>query len=189
MSDGIPHVDALSRLDFVEDARNNDDLCESVVHWTKSDLISIEELQSETRREPVLMSVIKRVCSNRWNNCSTAKREFKAVRQCLSVEDGILCKGDLIVHPTCLRSCFMKAVHDDVHWGTIATRNRLKLEVWWPEYTEEVENLREKMCYLCGNKTCIADIHSFVAKRDHSLVSCAYGSRPSARNWLVAHHC
>ena len=75
---------------------------------------------------------------------------FKAARPSLSIEDGrwSLCRGDLLVLPLVLWLQVMKAVHDDVHCGTMATCNRLKLEAWWPEYCNNVERYVGK-CAQC----------------------------------------
>ena len=66
-------------------------------------------------------------------------RPFKAVRQSLTVENGVLCKGDIMVPPTSLRKKILSSVHDDVHCGIAATRNRLRLEAWWSGYCSDVE--------------------------------------------------
>ena len=148
--ESIPHADALSRLDFADDQTDGVDACgdTSFVHWTETDVVSIKELQQETKRDALLSSVATRVVQNRWSGCSAAERPFKAVRQSLSCEDGILCKGDLLVPPSTLRNRVLKAMHDDVHCGATATRNRVKLEAWWPGYCDEVERY-VKRCAVC----------------------------------------
>jgi len=151
--ESIPDADAFSRLDFMpEPTGMNDFTNESVVHWTETDVISKGELQSETKNDTLLSSVMKRVSKDCWSNCSVAERPFKAVRQTLSCEDGILCKGELLVPPPVLRERMLKAVHDDVHCGATATRNRLKLDAWWPGYCEDVEKYVRKCATCCQLK-------------------------------------
>ena len=145
----IPHADALSRLEFVDDFPSKMAVTEeSFVHWTETDVVSNKELLLETQRDRLLTGVLNRVGKNNWSNCSVMERPFKAVRQSLSNADGLLCNGDLIVPPALLRDKFIKAVHDDVHGGTTATRNRLKLEAWWPGYCDSVEQF-VKRCPTC----------------------------------------
>ena len=125
--ESIPHVDTLSRLDFSENALESygeKSKSDSFMHWTTTDIISIEELRRETLRDPLLSTVKRRLFENNWSGCSSAERPFKAVRQSLSVEDGILCRGDLLVPPSVLRTRVMEAVHADVHCGAMATCNR-----------------------------------------------------------------
>ena len=153
--ENIPHVDALSHLDFdaASDADNANDVGDeeegTFVHWAEMDIASLEEVKLETGREHLLMDIVRRVETNKWSACSVAERPFKAVRQSLSVENGVLCKGDTLVPPTTLRKKILSSVHDDVHCGTAATRNRLRLEVWWPGYCSDVETYVKK-CSKCA---------------------------------------
>uniref|UniRef100_A0A1I8HW19 Integrase catalytic domain-containing protein n=1 Tax=Macrostomum lignano TaxID=282301 RepID=A0A1I8HW19_9PLAT len=94
-------------------------------------------------------TVKRRIRSNAWNNCSAAERPYKAVRQQLSVENGVVCLRDLVVPPSRLRQDVLRAAHGDSHCGALATRNRLKLEAWWPGHCEDVENF-VKQCQRCA---------------------------------------
>ena len=130
--DSIPHVDALSRMSFddedlPEPSNAWDGISEeSFVQWTETDILSATEIMNESRNDPLLSSIMKRIEQNKWSNCSVPERPFKAVRDTLSVEDGVLCRGDVLVPPMVLRTRILDAVHGDVHSGVIATRNRLK---------------------------------------------------------------
>ncbi|PAA77815.1 hypothetical protein BOX15_Mlig019617g10 [Macrostomum lignano] len=143
----IPHVDALSRIEFKEG--DGDDCQESFVHWTETEVLKLEQIRDATDNDPVLASVKRRIRSNAWNNCSAAERPYKAVRQQLSVENGVVCLRDLVVPPSRLRQDVLRAAHGDSHCGALATRNRLKLEAWWPGHCEDVENF-VKQCQRCA---------------------------------------
>ena len=152
--ENIPYVDALSRLDF-DAASDADDVLVgeeeegTFVHWTETDIASLEEMKLETSRERLLIDILRRVETNKWNACSVAENPFKAVRQSLTVENGVLCNGGTVVSPTSLRKKILSSVHDDVHCGTAATRNRLRLEAWWPDYCSDVETYVNK-CPKCA---------------------------------------
>jgi hypothetical protein len=179
--ENIPHADALSRLDFESDLEDQKDFLEKTfVHWTETDVISVTEIERETKNDVVLSGILRRVMQNSWSNCSVAERPFKAVRQSLSCEDGILCKGDLMIPPTILRNRILD-VHD-VHCGTTATRNRLKLEAWWPGYCDEVERY-VKQCDICCKMKPNISKHTYVAKGRGSMVTCSYGSRICSWSW------
>jgi hypothetical protein len=139
----IPHADALSRLE----CQGGDDKgsvrresSEDFVHWLGTDVVDFDVIRSDSQSDSVLSSVMHRVSSGRWSNCSQAERAFKSVRQRLSIEDGILYNGDVMVPPDSLRNAFIGSVHDDVHCGVSATRSRLRLEAWWPGYCGDVES-------------------------------------------------
>ncbi|PAA81730.1 hypothetical protein BOX15_Mlig033926g4 [Macrostomum lignano] len=144
----IPHVDAMSRMPF----ESNDDGDSSgdggFIHWTETDLLRLEEIRQGTDIDPVLKSIKRRIQKNVWSNCSAAERPFKAVRYQLTIEDGVVCCGDLLVPPAAVRSKMLQAAHGVTHSGALATRNRLKREAWWPGHCNDVERF-VKQCATC----------------------------------------
>ena len=122
----IPHVDALSRLSFTDEDVSDADYT-SLIHWIDTDVLNLSEVQADTERDNVLKSVMTRVKTGKWSNCSASERPYKCIRNELSVDNGVLCKRDLIVPPITLRKQFISAVHDDVHGGISNTRNRLRV--------------------------------------------------------------
>ena len=138
--ENIPHVDALSRLEFTNDGREEEEIEEeSFVHWIETDVIRKDELRSSMNGNKLLNDVSQRIQTNRWSQCSMAERPFKMVRQKLSVQEGLIFNGDVIVPPPEVRSKFIAAVHNDIHGGVKTTINRLKLEAWWPGMYKDVE--------------------------------------------------
>lgn len=90
--DTIPHVHALSRLSF-SDELESDGNDSGVVQWVDTDTLKRDEIQGETERDGVLLSVMARVVSGKWANCSAAERPYKCVRNELSIDNGIFCRG------------------------------------------------------------------------------------------------
>ena len=139
----IPHVDAMSRLDFEEDANDDSysDCCStsSFVHWTETDVVNLKDLAFATKKDPILERITNRIITNKWSGCSIAERPYKVFRHRLTVEQGVIFSGDLIVPPKSMQQEIIKAVHDDVHCGMEATKQRLRLEAWWPGYSSDVE--------------------------------------------------
>ena len=102
-------------------------------------MITWEQLRTETQRERLLGDIMRRIATNRWSNCSPAERPFKAIRQALMIEEGVLCYGDRPVIPSSLRPRVLALVHSDTHLGSTSTRNRLQTCTWWPGYCADVE--------------------------------------------------
>ena len=144
----IPHVDAMSRLDFEEVTDDDSYPTCSFVHWTETDVVNMTEMALATKNDPVLSAVMKRIATNRWSGCSMAERPYKAARHLLTIEQGVVFSGDLIVPPKTLRCQIIRAVHDDVHCGMEATKRRLRLEAWWPGYSSDIERYVGK-CEKC----------------------------------------
>ena len=142
----IPHVDALSRLNFDQDEEENDG--EDLIHWVETDVLQAERIRKETKQDPILNGIANRIKRNTWSNCSKAERPYKENRHKLTMDRGILCNGDLLVPPQSMRKEIIKSVHDDTHCGVAATQKRLKLEVWWPGYVRDVQNYVDK-CPKC----------------------------------------
>ena len=148
--ENIPHVDALSRMQFsdlTDDCEETKD--ESFIHWTETDVISMQQLNDETDNDRILYAIKKRIRDNRWSNCSSAERPYKSLKNCLTIEQGVIFKEDLIVVPQTLRKKFMSALHDDTHLGATATKNKAKLECWWPGFSNDIEQYI-KLCNKCA---------------------------------------
>jgi hypothetical protein len=122
---------------------------ESFVHWNNTDVANWSEIKQATSVDILMSSIIERIKGNIWARCSEAERSYKTVRTMLTVEDGVICKGDLLVPPPALRRKFIQSVHDDIPCGSMATRHRLKLEAWWPGHCEEVESY-VRNCSTCA---------------------------------------
>nr|XP_047132676.1 uncharacterized protein K02A2.6-like [Hydra vulgaris] len=95
------------------------------------------------------MDIKTRISKYNWSRCSVTERPYKSIRNKLTIEKGIVCNGDLIVPPKTMRKIFIKSTHDDIHCGIMQTRCRLKLEVCWPGYCQDVEEY-VKNCEKCA---------------------------------------
>ena len=141
----------MSRLKFEDDEQDQaDGAIESFAHWTETDALKLSEIQQATLSDPVLRDIKRRIKDNVWSGCSMAERPYKSVRQRLTVENEVVCLGDLIVSPAALRSPLLEAVHSDTHCSALATRNRLKREAWWPGHCEDVERYVSQ-CVKCAH--------------------------------------
>ena len=158
----IPHVDALSRLEFNgETAGNPENNEDKIMHWVETDVLPLKRLRMETKQDPVLNRITDRIRKNVWSNCSISERPYKETRHKLTIENGIICSGDTVVPPETLRKDIIQSVHDDIHCGITATQRRLRLQAWWPGYSKEVENY-VKRCPKC------AEIKNFKQTKIHS---------------------
>ena len=52
----IPHVDALSRLRFYKESKDKteEEFEDTFLHWIETDVLSLDRMAAETRRDPVL---------------------------------------------------------------------------------------------------------------------------------------
>ena len=57
----IPHVDALSRLNFVNKQKEINEDREKILHWVEADALSVEHLKEEILQDPVLSKISDRI--------------------------------------------------------------------------------------------------------------------------------
>ena len=146
----IPDVDALSRLEFTSEEKSTYETTQnSFVHWNNSDIANWHEIKQLTSADRVMASIMDRIKYNNWSRCSEAERPYKAMRTMLTIEDRVICKGDLVAPPPTLRKKFIQAVHDDIHCSASSTRHRVKLEAWWPGHCDDIERY-VKNCATCA---------------------------------------
>ena len=127
----IPHVDALSRLQFYKESKDKtEEFEDTFLHWVKTDVLSLDRMAAETRHDPVSSRITSKITKNIWGNCSMAQKPYKEIRRKLTTED-----GDLIISPETQRKLVIKSVYDDIHSGVMATQKRIKLETWWLGYS------------------------------------------------------
>ena len=74
-------------------------------------------------------------------------RSYWNFRDTLTVEDGILYKGEQVVVPTALRPDFLQRLHSS-HQGYEATLRRARDAVYWPGMADQIKSLTAS-CKIC----------------------------------------
>ena len=94
----ISNVDTLSQLKFHNEKKEMDNNSEDeILHWVETDILPFQCLKTETLQDPIFNNVYWRIKRNRRNDCSSAERPYKEVRHRLTIEDDLICNGDMIV--------------------------------------------------------------------------------------------
>ena len=134
----IPHVDALSRLQFYKVSKDKtEEFEDTFLHWVETHVLSLDRMTAETRHDPVLSWITLRTRTNAWGNCSREERPYKEIRHKSTIEHVVICNGD-IIPPETQRKLVIKSVHD-IHCGIAAAEKKMKLEAWWPGYSRDIE--------------------------------------------------
>ena len=86
----IPHVDAMSRLDFDDD--DNDRICFALdnIYFVQSDLVIQSDIRTELGWNRFFQDVIKRTKSGNWEQCSEAEKVFEQQEDDLIIHNGII---------------------------------------------------------------------------------------------------
>ena len=93
---------------------------------------------------------------------------YYSVRSELSVNQGILIKGDRVVIPGSLRTDILSKIHEG-HLGITKCRERAKQSVWWPGISSEIQIIVSSFNH-CEKK--------MPTNRKESIISTPLPSRP-----------
>uniref|UniRef100_A0A1I8HVZ1 Reverse transcriptase domain-containing protein n=1 Tax=Macrostomum lignano TaxID=282301 RepID=A0A1I8HVZ1_9PLAT len=89
--------------------------------------------------------------TGRWGQVSQLERPYKACREALSVENGLVIHGTRVVPPTILRRRILETAHDEVHPSAENTKAHVSKEFWWPGLDRDVRQFVER-CQLCAER-------------------------------------
>ena len=110
----------------------------------------IKSIQEETKCDRTLCKLIPTII-NGWpdtiQEVPEAIRSFWSFRDELSVEDGIVLKGDRVVIPKNLQQETMRQLHA-AHQGVEKTRLRARASVYWQGISKDIEKLTSQ-CPIC----------------------------------------
>ena len=141
-------ADRLSR--FPSNKENTPiELHQNIQHLTfTSDRINI--IRGSTKRDPIL-STVYRLTLNGWpdkiSQVPRIARQFWGARDELSIEEGLLMKGNHIFIPPELYDRSLHELHE-MHLGIEKMQHRARATVYWPGiYTDIVEYV--KRCKIC----------------------------------------
>ena len=146
----IPHVDAMSRLNFtIEDITNINSLDEDIF-WNDECGVTWMEIAQETINDRLLRGVKHRIKENLWENCAPAEKQYQKNRAALSIENNVIILGTRPVIPRTLQDKIMKTAHQ-AHFGMTTTKNVLRQSVWWPGMDRSIEEFI-RSCEVCAYK-------------------------------------
>lgn len=143
-------ADALSRLPMSqeEEGMEFDDEIVSFVALDE-ECITKQQLQEETANDALLTAVMGYLTS-KWPPVSALSADaniFYDLKDTLSVNDGLLLRGEQVVIPTTMRRTLVARAHEG-HIGIEKTQARLRELYWWPRMNAEVRSA------VCACKIC-----------------------------------
>lgn len=141
-------ADSLSRLPKdKKDAEINLDVKVCYVQFSTPKL---RELCTETEKDTEL-SMLKRQIVNGFpdtrREIPSEIRSYWSFRDQLSVDNGLVVKGEQIVIPTSLRAQYLDRIHE-AHQGINRCQQRARNSVYWPGINSDIDNIVKK-CLIC----------------------------------------
>ena len=112
----------------------------------------LDEIRAATDRDDT-MSQLKRVIVKGWPEhkaeLPAALTPYYNYRDEMTIQDGIVLRGDCVVIPTSMRSDIKKKLHAG-HLGMNACQRRAREVVYWPGMSSEVREYIES-CDICAS--------------------------------------
>ena len=111
-----------------------------------TDAVTLPILQRYTQQDKTLSQLVESIKTGRLQK-DLASSGFKECFHELSVQDGIVMRGDRIVIPRDLRPDVLEAAHLG-HPGKESMIRQLRLSTWWPNHTADAKQFEES-CLPC----------------------------------------
>ena len=152
------HVaDTLSRAPVHEDFSGQEELAESAQEVLATEIVregisnpTLDEVRMLTSTDQAmqkLMDVVKNGWPDQQGQIDNEVRPYFHHRDELTIENGILFKGDRCVIPTAMRTGILKKLHA-THMGVESTLRRARQLVFWPGLNGQVRDVLSR-CDIC----------------------------------------
>lgn len=145
----IPVADALSRAP-VDKSDNVNLISNACITSAKEE--KLEEIRRETEKDTALKD-LKHIITNGWPeeklHLPTTVTPYFSYRDELSVEDGIIYRGERIVIPSTLRRRMKEKIHAG-HSGINSCLRRARTYVYWPGMSTDIRQHVEN-CNTCAS--------------------------------------
>ena len=150
-------ADTLSRAPLVRPLNREEEKLEvdvqayvdSIVKYLPATEDRLEDFRSQQQQDEITRQLIT-YCSEGWPEKSQLPGPLKVYwpeRSDLTVQHGLLMKGNRLVVPLPMRIDVLEKLHD-AHQGITKCRERAKASVWWPGLSNQLEEV-VKQCPIC----------------------------------------
>ena len=122
---------------------------DSIVKYLPATEDRLEDFRTQQQQDEVTRQLIT-YCSEGWPEKSQRPGPLKVYwpeRSDLTVQQGLLMKGNRLVVPLTMRIDVLEKLHD-AHQGITKCRERAKASVWWPGLSHQLEEV-VKQCPTC----------------------------------------
>ncbi|EYC24344.1 hypothetical protein Y032_0014g2450 [Ancylostoma ceylanicum] len=148
-------ADGLSRLMRKHQVENEDiviasvenDVCTLLKECMRRLPVTVDDVESYTRTDPVLRKVISCVKSGKWPKVNQKLAHFHNRRETLSVVGSCVMSGERVVIPPELRSKVLKELHVG-HPGIVRMKKLARSYVYWPNIDSDCEDMVRR-CTSC----------------------------------------
>ena len=147
-------ADFISRHpNILEPDQNDISIAESFINYVCNNAVpkamSLDEVKMATKTDQTLQALIKAIESNQWSD--PLVKDFKKVKDEISVCNGVLLRGNRIILPAILQATAVDLAHAG-HQGIVKTKALIREKLWFPGIDKMVEE-KVKSCLACQATT------------------------------------
>ena len=110
----------------------------------------LNALKEDTSSDPEL-TALREIISSRWpekrKQVPVSLRKYWAYRDELSIENGLVLKGERVIVPECQRAEILEKIHQ-AHQGVEKCQLRARSCIFWPNINKDIE-ARVQKCKAC----------------------------------------
>ena len=130
-------ADSLSRLTSKSEPHKHgaDEYVHFVVTNAVPQALAVSEIEAESEKDGEIAALRECLTTGELDRC---ERAYKPCVQELCVSGSLVLRGSRIIVPAKLRPRILSLAHEG-HMGVVATKQRLRSKVWWPQMDSEVE--------------------------------------------------
>lgn len=136
-------ADSLSRMRKTRTANDKEINLEHKVCFIQFATQRLLELQEETKKDTELSILLKTIVQGfpeRQRDIHSEIKPYWAFRDQLSIEDGLVLKGECIIIPAALRKRYLQTLHDG-HQGITRCQQRAHTSIYWPGINKDIEDM------------------------------------------------
>ncbi|XP_014676736.1 PREDICTED: uncharacterized protein K02A2.6-like [Priapulus caudatus] len=140
-------ADALSRSPVSDSTTIDLDVKFHLVQFSEQRQHELRKATQSDSELQALESVILSGWPERQNELPTTLRQYWSYRDELSIQDGIIVKGERVVIPASMQCYILEKLHES-HQGIEKTKMRARTCVFWKTCNPDIENMI-KSCHIC----------------------------------------
>lgn len=144
------NADALSRLPVKVTENSHSHEGEGVqqtllVHFATP--VSANDIKCATKTDKTLVKIYDCILTGKDLPRDIDFAAYRAVKDSLNIENGIILKDSRVVIPKSLRASILSVLHEE-HMGICKTKSLARSYVWWPNIDKDIEALINS-CFAC----------------------------------------
>ena len=142
--------DSLSRLPMNAETEHEEIHLNVKICYVQFGQLRLQELREASRNDPILNRLSEYILfgfPERRSNLHKDLHDYWSFRDELSLDDGLVVKGNRIIVPAALQDYYLSRIHEG-HQGIVRCQERAKSTVFWPGMNKAIQQLVQQ-CEIC----------------------------------------